>query len=143
MYLVKLYKHSKILFTIITLYIAGVLYYAAHQREEFPFLLYGMYSLKETGQNEYVTYQVKVNGVELDYHSLPDAERELITSPLYQVAGNDSTGDVQKIKAWLGRYLARKKQGTSQIDINRIVCTYGTNGSPFVLSNKPIAEYAE
>jgi len=143
MYLVKLYKHSKILFTIITLYIAGVLYYAAHQREEFPFLLYGMYSLKEVGQPQYVTYAIKVNGEELDYQILPDAKRELITSPVYQVAGSDSTSDVQKIKAWLSKYLADRKQYKSEIEISRVVCSYGPNGKPYVLSKQPITFYGE
>lgn len=125
------------------LYVVGVLYCAAHQREEFPFLLYGMYSLKETRQNEYVTYQIKVNGVELDYRMLPDAKRELVTSVLYKAAATGNADELQKIKLWLSRYLARENQDGTIIEINRLVCTYGANGRPFVLSNKPIAEYAE
>jgi hypothetical protein len=45
----------------------GVLYYASRQREEFPFFLYGMYSLNELPQQNYYTYSITIGDQEIKY----------------------------------------------------------------------------
>src|SRR3954468_17221891 len=89
-YLVRLYKADEKVFALVALFILGTLYCLINcntflfskRCEEFPFLLYGMYSLREEPQPTYTTYSLVIDGKEVNYSRLKDSQRELILSPL-------------------------------------------------------------
>ena len=81
-FLFRLFRADKLLFGVIAFYMLGVAYYALRQREEFPFFLYGMYSLKEKPQPTYSTYSIVIDDVEIRYARLRDAQRELMTASI-------------------------------------------------------------
>ena len=146
-FLFRLFRQDKLLFGIIAVYMLGILYYVSRQREEFPFLLYGMYSLKETAQPTYTTYSVWVAGQEIKYSKLRSPQRELIAStmghaiPLIE-AGKLNTEDEAKFKTWLMNYcLDMRLVGDSKMDIYRLTCNYDNTGQIKVLKKDLIYTY--
>lgn len=144
-YLGRMYKTDRLLFVVFVLYVVGILYYAARQREEFPFLLYGMYSLKENAQQEYITYSISINGNEINYNDLPDAKKELMTVPLANALAAQQKFEVDvsamaKLQAWLYDYSGGSKQGGKMI-ITKLICKYGEDGKPVIITKEPIAIY--
>lgn len=145
LYLVKLFKSDKLLFAIVALYIMGILYGIARSREEFPFLLYGMYSLKEAPQDAYTTYEVQIAGQKVDYDHLWDSQGEMIKGPLLHyaalTAGRDSVTDAQFTR-WLFSYAADMRlieQNTMQV--YRLTAAYNANGIPSVTNRQLLFNY--
>jgi len=146
-FLFRLFGKDKLLFAVIAIYITGVLYYTLRQREEFPFLLYGMYSLKEPGKDRYTTYSVEVDEMEIRYGKLRDAQRELITTtmenaiPLLQ-QGKLSNADAANFKAWLMRYcLDMRLSGDNKMNIYKLTCAYNDKGQAKILNKELVYSY--
>ena len=135
------------MFAVIAVYILGILYYAARQREEFPFLLYGMYSLKEKPQDAYIAYAVKVDDTEIKYARLRDAQRELITTTLSNAApllaeGKLSSADEHNFKEWLMNYcLDMRMPSDSKMDIFKMSCNYDAAGHINVFKKELVYSY--
>ena len=81
-FLFRLYREFKLLFGIAVVFLFGTLWFALKSHEEFPFLLFGMYSLKEETQEEYLAYSIVVDGEEIVYRNMNDAQHELIATSL-------------------------------------------------------------
>lgn len=131
-FLHKAYKEFKLLFVIVCVWALGTLYFALKSREEFPFLLFGMYSLKEEARAEYVTYSVVVDGSEIVYENMPDAEKELMATSVGNAAdllnnGRSTVANTGFIN-WVKRYAARGKP----LEIYRLTCHYNVNGQPLI-----------
>jgi len=146
-FLVRLFNKDKLLFGLIAVYILGVLYYVSRQREEFPFLLYGMYSLKEKPRETYSTYSIQVDDQEIKYGKLRDSQRELITSTLDNaipliVDRKLSAEDETKFKAWLMNYcMDMRMAGDSKMDIYKLTCDYDSSGQVKVLKKELVYSY--
>ena len=130
-FLFRLYRTDKKLFVLIVVYCLGVLFFALKQREEFPFLLYGMYSLKENPQESYITYQISVNSKPLIYSNFKDAQTELISSRLAHKAEifrvrKDIEADAYI--HWLSEYAANNQP----MQIHRLVWFAGINPMGFL-----------
>ena len=145
LYLVKLFKHDKLLFGIVALYLLGILYGVARSREQFPFLLYGMYSLKEEPKASYTTYDIQIAGQQVDYDHLWDSQGEMIKAPLLHyaslTAGRDSISNGQFMR-WLFSYAADMRlieQNTMQV--YRLTASYNANGIPSVTNRELIFSY--
>jgi hypothetical protein len=146
-FLFRLFRQDKLLFTGIAIYMAGVSYYALRQREEFPFFLYGMYSLKEKPQDSYTAYSIKVDDTEIKYSKLRDAQRELITSTVDHAApllaqGKLSKEDESKFKSWLMNYcLDMRMTSDSRMDVIKLSCNYDSVGQIKVLKKELVYSY--
>lgn len=133
----RVFQADKKLFVVFAFYALGVLYFALKQREEFPFLLYGMYSLKEEAKPNYVTYQIAIDGKVLETTKLKDAKAELITSPLAHIAGEIETGkandaDLAAYANWLLKYVG---EGNS-VTIYKLSCGYSAKGEPTIITKE-------
>ena len=148
LFLYKLLKADKLLFAIVCLYLLGILYYASRQREEFPFLLYGMYSLKEKPQPTYTTYSVELAGQEIKYVKLRSVQREMISSTLIHAipfieTGKIDTEDALKFKKWLMDYCGDVRlMGQNKMDVFRLTCNYDDAGKIKVLKKELVLTYA-
>src|ERR1039457_5538063 len=126
----RLLQRDKLMFACIGLYMLGILYYVSRQREEFPFLLYGMYSLKELPDSTYTAYSITVDGLDIRYAKLRDAQRELIASTLEHAvplieSGKMDTADEVKFKSWLMKYcLDMRMSGDSKMSVFKLTCNY-------------------
>ena len=126
----------------------GVAYHGLRQREEFPFWLYGMYSLKEKPQPTYSTYSIVIDDVEIRYARLRDAQRELMTSTIDNAIPllaehKLSAADEQKFKAWLMNYcLDMRMTSDSKMDIFKLTCNYDDAGQIKVLKKELVYSYA-
>ena len=146
-FLFRLFARDKLLFGVMVIYMAGVLYYALRQREEFPFLLYGMYSLKEKPLETYSTYSIWVDGQEIKYARLRNSQRELISTTVAHAIplvldGKLSSEDEAKFKAWLMNYcLDMRLVGDSKMDIYKLTCGYDPTGQVKVLKKDLIYSY--
>jgi hypothetical protein len=148
LFLYKLLKADKALFVAVCLYLLGILYYAVHQREEFPFLLYGMYSLKEEPKSSYMTYSIELEGQEIKYAKLRSVQREMISStlnlaiPLIEKGKIDSIDEL-KLKKWLMDYSGDMRLlGQNKMDVYRLTCNYNEAGKIQVLKKQLIYTYA-
>jgi hypothetical protein len=146
-FLFRLFRKDKILFALIALYMTGILYYSLRQREEFPFLLYGMYSLKEEPKETYTTYSVEVSEQEIKYGKLRDAQRELITSTLENgmpliAASKLSSSDEAKFKEWLMKYcLDMRLAGDNRMNVYKLSCNYDSAGQVKILKKELVYTY--
>ena len=146
-FLFRLFDKDKLLFGVIVVYMFGVLYHIRYQREEFPFFLYGMYSLKEPPKETYNTYSIQVDGQEIKYGKLRDAQRELITSTLENavpllVEHKLSATDESNFKTWLMKYcLDMRMAGDSKMDIFKLSCNYDSVGQVRVLKKELVYSY--
>lgn len=140
-FLYKVLKADKVLFGFFIFYIAGLLFFALKSREEFPFLLYGMYSLKEPAKPEYTTYEIFLAGQKVDYSRLWDSQRELITANL-SAYESLSTDKQQAFKEWLFRYVADMRTiDNNTLRVEKLHCAY-TDGKPLVLKRETLFDYA-
>lgn len=135
MYLFHLFKEFKLLFVVVLVMIMGTLWFALKSHEEFPFMLFGMYSLREEPQQEYIAYSIIVNGKEMVYQNLPDAQRELVATSLANAASLNTnplanTGFVN----WLGSYAAKGEP----IEIYKLSCLYTAEGKPQITKRELI-----
>ncbi|MDB5283589.1 MAG: hypothetical protein JWO06_2664 [Bacteroidota bacterium] len=148
-FLYRLFSADKLLFGIIIVYALGVMYYSFRQREEFPFLLYGMYSLKEPAQQTYTTYSIVLDSQEIRYSKLRDAQRELINSTLTQAipmmeSGKMSREDSAAFKTWLMNYTADMRMvGDNKMHVYRLTCNYNQQGHVSVLKKEEVYTYGE
>ena len=138
-FLYRVFQSDKKLFVVFTVYVLGVLYFALRQREEFPFLLYGMYSLKEESKPLYITYQIAIDGKILETTKLKDAKSELITSSLVHIAASIKTGeannsDLAEYAKWLLKYVGEG----NFLGIYELTCRYNNNGEPLVVKRELI-----
>lgn len=145
LYLVKLFKTDKLLFGLVTLYLLGILYGVARSREEFPFLLYGMYSLKQEPKTAYTAYEVEIAGHPVDYDHVWDSQGEMIQGPLRHYAaltsGRDSATDL-RFKRWLFTYAADMRMIEENVmQVFRITATYNASGIPSVTNRELIFNY--
>src|SRR3954465_11714962 len=105
-YLSRLYKADKKVFALVALFILGTVYCIINcntflfskRCEEFPFLLYGMYSLREEPQPTYTSYSLVIDGKEVNYSRLKDSQRELILSPLEHLSSSIDSTDLRRFK---------------------------------------------
>lgn len=146
-FLVRLFQKDKLLFGVIVIYMAGILYQVRWQREEFPFFLFGMYSLKEKPKDAYIAYSINVDGQEIKYSKLRDSQRELITSTIGNVAplleaGKMDTANANAFKWWLMKYcLDMRMAGDSKMDVFKLSCNYDTAGQIKILKKELIYSY--
>ena len=142
-YLHKVFKHNKLMGSLVLLYILASVMGAAFRHEEFPVFLYGMYSMKEAPQATYTSYKINVNGQTIDYSRLLDPQREVILSPLFHLVDQkNTTANQTQLTRWLFAYIADMRlveNNTMQID--ELTCSYQPNGEPVVLSTKNIIQY--
>lgn len=144
-YLGSVLKENRALFILMAAYVLGILYFAARQREEFPFLLYGMYSLKENAQPEYIAYTISIGDKEISYDELPDSKKELVTVPLANALAAQERFEMDgmalvKLQAWLYEYTGAKEQG-GKMTINKLTCKYGADGRPIIINKETIGIY--
>ena len=148
-FLYRLFKADKLLFAAISLYILGVLYYTRWQREEFPFFLYGMYSLKELPQQTYTAYAIELDSQQVKYSKLRDAQRELINSTLTQVvpmidSGRIKEQDLALYKSWLMNYTADMRLlGDNKMHVYKLTCNYDEHGHAGILKKELVYTYGE
>lgn len=130
-YLYQLFKNFKWLFVVVVVWAIGTLWFALKSREEFPFLLFGMYSLKEGPQKEYITYTLFVNGNEIKFNQIPDAKRELIFAllPHLENAPADSSCLIS-----LSNYVTQK----GRVEVYKVHCSYSAKGEPAVIQRQLI-----
>ncbi|HWB63594.1 MAG TPA: hypothetical protein VG603_08810 [Chitinophagales bacterium] len=144
----QLYANSKWLFALVCIYGLGILYYAAHQREEFPFLLYGMYSLKVGPSPTYTAYSIELGEQEIKYIKLRDAQREMIGSNLEHAMpmiedGTMSADEQAAFKKWLMNYCNDMRiSGDNKMNVYKLTCYYDETGKVHVLKKELVLTYA-
>lgn len=149
LYLFRLFAYSKTAFLCLMLYIAATLYHALKSREDFPFLLYGMYSLPEKKKDLHTVYEIVIDGKQVIYSDLWDTQRELIQSPLYAYAlllenGQLAEEQMRQFKSWLYRYCTDMRMTDNNVmQVYQLVCTYNTDGKPEVTQRKLLFTYDE
>ena len=154
-FLFRLLTVDKKVLALVSIFIAGTLYCIincntflfAKRCEEFPFLLYGMYSLRQDPQQTYTTYSFVIDGKEVNYSKLKDSQKELITSPLIHAAPlMDSTEaneeKVNRLKEWLFRYsVDMRGLQTNAMEVYQLTCTYSNEGSPHIIKKELLYKY--
>jgi hypothetical protein len=149
-YLALLYKADKKVFALISFFILGTLYCIincntflfSNRCEEFPFLLYGMYSLREKPQEIYTTYSLVIDDKEVNYSKLKDSQRELILSPLEHLDDGIDSTKFKPFKEWLFRYsVDMRGLETNKMDVYKLTCAYKEDGSPQVLKKELFYTY--
>lgn len=126
-YLFRLYREFKLLFVVVLIFILGTTYFALKSHEEFPFLLFGMYSLKEKDQGEYIAYSVVIDGKELIYANMRDAEVELLETSLSNaISLKSNLFATPEFTNWLRNYTA----GGKPMEIYKLTCSYAQQGKP-------------
>ena len=146
-FLFRLFRQDKLMFSVIIIYMACVFYHILKQREEFPFFLYGMYSLIEKPQDTYVAYSIKVDDTEIKYSKLRDSQRELITSTLGNAVplleeGKLSPEEVSRFKNWLMNYCMDMRMiSDSKMDVFKLSCNYDSAGQIIVLKKELVYSY--
>lgn len=136
-FLYKTYRGFKLLFAIVVVWAVGTLWYALHSHEEFPFLLFGMYSLKQEAKPEYTQYAlITDDGKEFIYANLKDPQRELLQQG---IANSSSTQATPEFVAWVKR-TATKGQ---PFKILLRHYTYNDNGQPVNTSTQIIYPHDE
>ncbi|HLP19326.1 MAG TPA: hypothetical protein VK174_03460 [Chitinophagales bacterium] len=123
-FLVTAYKEFKLLFAIVAVWAIGTLWFALHSREEFPFLLFGMYSLKEEAKPEYITYTLVVDGKELIYADYRDARRELLVSAVSNNAAGNTLA-AERFQLWV-----KQTTGGKPFEIVQRKYRYNDKGQP-------------
>lgn len=68
-FLIEVYHKNKSLFLLFVLFILGQSFFSYKGIQNFPFMLYGMYSAPMTVKDQYSTFRLKVNGEWLDPHT--------------------------------------------------------------------------
>jgi hypothetical protein len=135
-----LYSDFKLLFAVAVILILGTTYFALKSREEFPFLLFGMYSLKEQSQDEYIAYSIVVDGKELIYGNMRDAEVELVETSLNNAVSLKSNPlATTAFTNWLKSYTADCKA----VEIYKLTCLYVVEGKPLIKKRELIYPHGQ
>lgn len=146
LYLYRVFTHSKLLFTFFLLFVFGTLISAYRTQEQFPFLLYGMYSQKEFAQANYTTYRMEISGQPIIWSNLPDAQHELIQTTLLNAIGLRESNRIndaewEKFMRWLFVYSADMRMIDENVmSIYEVNCRY-VNGNLVKDSEKQIYRY--
>lgn len=144
----RMWQTEKLMFLAVLVYMGGVAWFALHQREEFPFFLYGMYSLKEEPQAEYINYEITAAGQPVTYTELWDAQKELITSPLTKGLRAENRKDLtpeksRQLREWLFRYIADMRLiEDNTLKVDELKCGYDATGNPVIKERKTVIDYA-
>lgn len=147
-WLYRMWQTDRKLLAMVALYIGGTIWFALRQHEEFPFLLYGMYSLKEEPKETYTTYAIRIDGKEVRYTATWDLEKEMITAPLLHAVSDFENGkltkeQMQQLYGWLFRYIADMRMiEDNTLKIDKLTCTYNADGSVQIVKREAIADYA-
>jgi hypothetical protein len=150
-YLGRLYRADKKVFALVSFFIVGTIYCLfncstflfSNRCEEFPFLLYGMYSLREEPQETYTAYSLVIDGKEVNYSKLKDSQRELILSPLSHLSTSIDSNEFRQFKEWLFRYsVDMRGLETNKMDVYKLTCAYKQDGTPQVLKKELFYTYA-
>lgn len=83
MFLKELFHYHKFLFWFCIVFIVGEFFFTIVGIETTPFFLYGMYSAPIHEKKNYEDFIILINGKQLDVYDLPDAEKEMILSPIW------------------------------------------------------------
>lgn len=146
LYLYQVFIHSKFLFAVFLLALVGTIIAAYRTQEQFPILLYGMYSLKEYPQSSYTTYRIEISGQPIVLSSLPDAQHELIQTTLghaidLKKSNLISETEWKKFLKWLFTYSADMRVIDENVmTIYELICHY-SNGKPVIDSEKQVYYY--
>lgn len=128
-FLFKVYHKFKLLFVLVVVWAIGTLWFALKSREEFPFLLFGMYSLKEPAKEEYTTYSIVVDEKEIVYSEMNDAQHELVATSLSNTASSGKNPlATAGFTNWIKRYTADNKP----MEIYKLTCLYAQDGKPLI-----------
>lgn len=133
-FLFRVYREFKLLFVVAIIFIVGTLWFALKSREEFPFLLFGMYSLKEEAQEEYIAYSIMVDGSEIVYKNMYDPQRELVSTTLSNTVAVNGLLSNTSFTNWLKGYTA----GGNPMEIYKLTCTYLPDGKPQITKRELI-----
>ena len=146
-FLFRLYQTDKALFVFLFLYMAGLAYGWRLDREQFPFLLYGMYSLKEKPKDSYNTYTIEINNNEIKSYDLLNPKKETVfttTSHFSELIESEAnTTNKQSFYKWLLRYTDKKDSTHNSIKIYRIECQYYISGKAAIKDRKVIGKHYE
>jgi hypothetical protein len=135
-YLFQLFRDFKLLFFMACGLIAGTLWFALKSHEEFPFLLFGMYSLKEESKEEYIAYSILAGGKEIVYDQLHDTEKELIETAAGNIVWQRDPITTTGFANWL-----RTHTGNKPVEIYRLTCIYTRQGQPLVKKRELVYPY--
>ena len=138
-FLFRVYREFKLLFVMLIVFMVGTLWFALKIREEFPFLLFGMYSLKEEAQEEYIAYSIVVDGNEIIYKSMSDAQRELASTTLINTLAINNPLSNTGFTNWLKRY----KAGNKPLEIYKLTCLYLPDGKPLIMKRELIYPHGQ
>jgi len=147
-YFIRLLKADKAFFVLVCIWIIGTLFFARRQSEEFPFLLYGLYSLKVPVQTNFTAYSITLAGQEIKYIKLRDSQEELISSTLENAvplieSGKLTKEEELKYKKWLLDFCNDiRLSGDNKMDVYRLTCRYGEGGKAEVFKKDLILSYA-
>ncbi len=147
LYLFRLFSYSKTAFVLLILFAGITLYQSLKSREEFPFLLYGMYSLPEKKKDLHTTYEIVIDGKQVIYSDLWDTQRELIQSPLYAYASLITEGklteqQLRQYKSWMYRYCADMRMTENNVmQVYQLDCVYSADGKPEIKQRKLLFTY--
>lgn len=131
------YRDFKLLFAIVVVWAVGTLWYALHSHEEFPFLLFGMYSLKQEAKPEYTQYAlITDDGKEFIYANLKDPQRELLQQG---IANSSSIEASPEFVAWVKRTATQGQP--FKILLRRYA--YNANGQPVNTSTQILYPHDE
>ncbi len=123
-FLFRVYREFKLLFVGAIIFIVGTLWFALKSREEFPFLLFGMYSLKEEAQEEYIAFSIMVDGSEIVYKNMYDAQCELVSTSLINTLAVNNPLSNKGFTEWLKRYTT----GGKPMEVYKLTCMYLPDG---------------
>lgn len=128
-FLFKTYHEFKLLFVVSLIFIFCTLWFSLKSHEEFPFLLFGMYSLKEESQDEYISYSVVLDGKEIIYKEMNDAQHELVSTTLNNAVSIKLNPLVSSVFTnWIKRYTT----GNKPLEIYKLTCLYSQEGQPLI-----------
>jgi hypothetical protein len=143
-YFGQLYQADKLLFSILLILVLGTGFFAFRQREEFPFLLYGMCSLKETNRPTSIsTLELIVANDTLQLSTLRDPQRELIETTIEHALVNDlDSAQAKKLQAWTFRYVADMRMVASNtMQVHRLSATADEAGGIGMVKREIIYDY--
>ena len=135
-FLHKAYREFKLLFAMVAVWAVGTLWYALHSHEEFPFMLFGMYSLKQEAKPEYTQYAlITADGKEFIYANLKDPQRELLQHGMVQVVTD--TNAAPAFSKWVRQHIT----GGQTFTIVQRNYTYNAIGHPVNTSTQQVYPY--
>jgi len=143
-YFIQLLRTDKLLFVLIAVYVLGLGYFALRQREEFPFLLYGMYSLKVEQQPQSIsTIELIIANDTLPLSTLRDPQRELLATTLgHAVQCEPDSLQLRALQAWIFRYVADMRMvASNKMQVHRLSASVDEGGNIGSVKREIIFDY--